>query len=492
MQNPIAGSSPLDLVELHYPKRFKQDDGSSTPLFPLTKVKPLARVLDPSSDIENVKLPPEVLNFHIDKTFDLPNDTVSMMAATISSTVETLFTNPTNHVYNVVDYRTFLPQQSTSNLLPPTWVKVDRVTKNLEILLSEAVIYTSGCYKDVCKGLEYNIPLSQRITDITQHDIKVSKIALHLLGNKKIHDPSRQHEMIKTTHQGLAIQQEMIANEIPGLSSLPICLNGQINVDDNLATVFKQPWYPSDLEKACIKQKVVCAAKPINPKASDNDEVALKFDRIKDSAVVLLDVCRTLQEMHKKGFGHGDIKASNILIDYVNGRFKGYLSDFDFAFKNGGAVRAGPDSFYAPFDTAAHLGYFTKLTDAYSIAILFSVLFLPVFYLDTPKPLLEGIFIDKAKESSKFYLEKLKKTTTLPLHTQLVQYTCELMDSILKIDREVGQLATLLTLSDEELTDNRKIEILNAKIDHLAPNLMTDIIASLEKMTIQKTTETTP
>lgn len=420
---------------------------------------------------------PRLLDSHIQRIFKLSPSKVSAMTKVISSTAETEINSPTNKPFKVVNYTPYIPQESASRILPlKTWLKVDRVAQLLEIRISEANIYAEGGIKDVFRGHKFKmqLPLSN------DKAVDISNIALHILKKREqiYNDQQEDFELrLNWTHNGILFHEAIIANKIQGIAPLPICLNGQINIADDLATEFEQRWFPSDLERAWSKGEVLCPKEACDPEASDTDELAITFHKIDDTSRVLLDVCKTLIEMHHIGFGHGDIKPGNILIDYDK-RFKGYLSDFDLASTIPGRTRKITEGDYIHFDDVALHGYITKFTDIYGIGILLALYFLPNFLIQTPKDLIYRFFCTGDLNKTKaLYKRKMKEHSDF--QNALIDFTCDQMKNIVEKSRTLKEFVISLP---NTLDKSDVLVALNSKIDEIAPNLLEKITTEFEEI----------
>lgn len=227
--------------------------------------------------------------------------------------------------------------------------------KKLSLIFSGEFIIKGG-YKSISQGLIVDITARKQFRppfQISSHENIVARIT-----------PARANAVL----EGLKIQDEILKKVPANKKHLFVPLPAYYYRTTANALEIVLRWFQGDLLKAA-EQKAL-------PKRMLLQEKHPSSIRLTDLLHILYDVCKALEEMHKLGIVHKDVKATNILVEYSEElkRWVGKLGDFDLSGSVGFTSRK-EESDYPYWSLCAQRGLVSFEGDGYGVVTSLGELF---------------------------------------------------------------------------------------------------------------------
>lgn len=166
--------------------------------------------------------------------------------------------------------------------------------------------------------------------------------------------------------RGYAIQKEIISEVPEGkFASVPKLLQPS-DQNPKLNIVYKDIWYHSDLYHGIINGSI---------RANITNSTLYVPFRGREQLAKFVEMAKTLEALHLKGYVHRDVKPGNIFLKLDEGsKVEACLADFDFAQKMGISNKKGD---YLYWDVLSVNGLVFPTTDAYGLVFSMAQAFLP-------------------------------------------------------------------------------------------------------------------
>lgn len=248
------------------------------------------------------------------------------------------------------------------------WLQFKEDGSGVRLHVIDSELLGSGTYKKVKKCHKIYIPFNEgtqalveskpsvlaRVRQSTSIDSVVAGLALHreiislIAKGTRLVPPA---DVLDTFHKPESVTNEGVAKTL----------------DERKVLEIVQDWFNGDLSAANEIGEI-----PSSFKGGSPQHVLSFVDRLE----IVENVFDSLQEMHKAGIIHRDVKPANVLLKIEeDGNVHGYLSDFDLTTREGMDIRSP----YRYWDVRSKLGYVSPSSDVYGAVVSAADTFIPGF-----------------------------------------------------------------------------------------------------------------